>query len=114
MGFTIRRAEMPLPDDIQHINASLEKVGTNLKAYKESTEERLNAFQADMQALQQTVAAGAHNLGPQFSTGPSVGTRAAEAISTDPSFAAARDQAERNMKVSQFAARANIDASIKA
>ncbi|MDH0632237.1 phage major capsid protein [Stenotrophomonas maltophilia] len=114
MGSTIRRAEMPLPDDIQHINASLEKVGTNLKAYKESTEERLNAFQADMQALQQTVAAGAHNLGPQFSTGPSVGTRAAEAISTDPSFAAARDQAERNMKVSQFAARANIDASIKA
>lgn len=105
---------MPLPEDIQKINASLETVGTQLKSYKDSTESRLNGFQADMQAMQQAVAAGALQAGANITAGPSFGTRAAEAISADPSFAAARDQAQRSMKVGQFAARANIDASIKA
>lgn len=105
---------MPLPDDIQSINASLEKVGNNLRAYKEGTEERMTELQVTMQSLQQVVAAGALNNSARLPSPPSIGESAVEAIGGDAAFAAARDQATRNMKVGQFAARANIDASIKA
>lgn len=101
-------------EDTASINASLKDVSDKLANHRTAMDQRLDGLQADLQSMQQTFAAGAQNLGAQFSAGPSVGTRAADAIITDPSFAAARDQAERNMKVSQFSARANIDASIKA
>lgn len=100
----------------QEINASLRELGEKVKAYKDGTEQSTTEVSMRLLQIEQVVAkieAGGPG-GHVFANPESVGTRAAAAIGEDPAFAAARDQAARNMKVGQFAARANVDASIRA
>lgn len=104
------------PQMSQEINASLRELGSNLKAYKESTEQQAAEVAARLQSVEQIVAKidtqghGHYSQADQ----ESVGTRAATAMREDAAFDTARDQAARKMKIGQFASRANIDASIKA
>lgn len=104
------------PQMSQEINASLRELGSNLKAYKESTEQQAAEVSMRLSSVEQIVAKMDQEGHGQYSHAhqDSVGTRAAAAIGEDAAFATARDQAARSMKVGQFASRANIDASIKA
>ncbi|KAF1704033.1 phage major capsid protein [Pseudoxanthomonas suwonensis] len=100
-------------DAVSQINASLDKVSEKIKSYRDSTDQRLDGMQAQLQNLEQHVAmsaAGGHTYGP----GPGVGESAAAKFQEDPSFAAAAESAGRGMKPSQFSARINVDTSIRA
>lgn len=98
------------------INASLQELGTNLRAYREGTDESIAGVRADVQSLQQTVARiendGVHIAGGAL--GPSVSASAMKVIEEDAQFIQAAEQATRNMRVGRFEARANLDTSIRA
>lgn len=105
---------MALQDDIQTINSSLATVGENLRSYSAKTEQSVGEIRAELMHLQQVVAGHeSRSTGITYIPEQSVGSITADAMRADASFAAASEQAARNMKVGQFAARANIDASIK-
>ncbi|MCD7097177.1 phage major capsid protein [Stenotrophomonas sp. MMGLT7] len=106
-----------MSQDIQSINASLQEVGKNIKAYKESTEAQVGEFSARLGTVEQMVAKieqeGPRGAGGGFG-GPSIGASALERIHDDGGFQAASEQAARGMKVSRFDARVNVDGSIRA
>ncbi|MCL1552826.1 phage major capsid protein [Xanthomonas nasturtii] len=99
------------------INASLKELGTNIRAYKESTEQSIGEVSARMQHVEQIVAKielqGDHP-GGGFAAGPSVGAKAMKQIAEDGNFAQASEQAARNMRVGRFESRVNLDTSIRA
>src|SRR5690606_24451250 len=91
-----------------------EVVGEMLNGWKEFTQSQAGV-RTQLQRLEQMVAKMASRGGAYHSeAGPSIGTRAMDSLREDPAFAAAAEAVGRGMKPSQFAARINLDGSIKA
>lgn len=91
-----------------------ECVGEMLNGWKEFTQAQAG-IRTQVQCLEQMVAK-LDSQGGSFhaESGPSIGTRAMDSLREDPAFAAAAEAVGRGMKPSQFAARINLDGSIKA
>lgn len=91
-----------------------EVVGEMLNGWKDFTQSQAGV-QANLRQLEQMVAK-LDNEGGSYhaAAGPSIGTRAMDSLREDPAFTAAAEAVGRGMKPSQFAARINLDGSIKA
>ncbi|MGY0634393.1 phage major capsid protein [Luteimonas sp. A478] len=91
-----------------------EVVGEMLNGWKDFTQSQAG-LRTQLQVLEQHVAKLDTEGGSYHSdAGPSIGTRAMDSLREDPAFAAAAEAVGRGMKPSQFAARINLDGSIKA
>lgn len=111
-GFNLRGDEMS--DAASMINASLEKIGSQIQGFRSETEQQVGGLSARLQSLEQVVAAGDLHRGASYGDAPSVGASAVEAFQADHAFAAAEEAARRGSQPSQFNARVNVDSSIRA
>lgn len=85
-----------------------------LNGWKDFTQAQAG-IRTQIQCLEQMVAKMDTEGGSHYSeSGPSIGTRAMDSLREDPAFAAAAEAVGRGMKPSQFAARINLDGSIRA
>ena len=102
-------------DEVKQINSSIQKVGVQIREYRDEADQRMNGLQANMQGIEQKLAMLEHG-GSGISLrsgGPAAGEKAVKMMLEDSDFKSLALRAEGGMSVGAFDVRVKVGGGIR-